>query len=366
VFVSRFPSYSEQAGLAFSYITNTEMGCLEPEGILEQETQYLTALREAGRYRLSEGQLEIFTARGEVLIYGPAPTEDNTNHEPPTDSNPAVTISPASGTPGTVVHVVASGFPANTIVSVAMGPQSSLSWDVAFTEVAEGTTDANGVFSVEVPAEGAPGVDLVFDVTADGQRGATSAEMFHITHGEPVVTISPTSGPSGTVVRGIANGFPGNAPVSVGVAPQNSEFSDVARGTTDANGVFSVEVSAEGAPGMDLVFAVGAEGQRGITSAEMFHITGGEPTVRISPTSGPSGTLVQVVASGFPSDTPVSVGLGPANSQFSEAARGTTDANGSFSVQVVVQGAPGMDLVFAVATMGQSGVTSIEVFHVTD
>ncbi len=164
-------------GLAFSHIANTEMGCLEPQGIMEQETQYLNALRAAARFRLSEGQLEIFTARGEVLIYGPVPTEADTDYGPATDSYPAVTISPTSGPSRTLVEVVASGFPPNTAVSVGVGPANS-----QFSEVAQGTTDANGVFIVEVRAEGTPGMDLVFAVSAEGQPGVTSPDLFHVTN----------------------------------------------------------------------------------------------------------------------------------------------------------------------------------------
>jgi|GEM_PF-4907843 len=91
-----------------------------------------------------------------------------------------------------------------------------------------------------------------------------------------------------------------------------------------------------------------------------------EPAVTISPTSGPSGTLVTVVASGFPSNTPVSVWLGPVASEFSEVAQGTTDANGRFTIQVPVQGEPGMDWVFAVGAEGQPGVSSPDLFHITD
>jgi heat shock protein HslJ len=164
-------------GLAFSYIANTEMGCLEPEGIMEQETQYLNALRAAARFRLSEGQLEIFTAGREVLIFVPVPGEGDTDRGPATDSNPAVTISPTSGPSGSVVLVVASGFPPNTPVSVGLGPVNS-----QFTEVTQGTSDANGVFIVEVRTEGAPGMDLVFAVSAEGQPGVTSPDLFHITN----------------------------------------------------------------------------------------------------------------------------------------------------------------------------------------
>ena len=43
-----------------------------------------------------------------------------------------------------------------------------------------------------------------------------------------------------------------------------------------------------------------------------------EPFVSISPTRGSSGTIVQVIANGFPANTPVSVGLGPVNAGFGE------------------------------------------------
>jgi peptidyl-Lys metalloendopeptidase len=62
--------------------------------------------------------------------------------------------------------------------------------------------------------------------------------------------------------------------------------------------------------------------------------TDSSTTVTISSTSGPSGTLVQVVASGFPPHTPVSMGVGPVGWQFSEVAQGTSDANGVFTVYV--------------------------------
>jgi hypothetical protein len=62
-------------------------------------------------------------------------------------------------------------------------------------------------------------------------------------------------------------------PVMVCAGPDNSEFGEVARGTTDANGAFTVHVPAQGAPGMNLVFAVAVEGQPGVSSPDLFHIT---------------------------------------------------------------------------------------------
>ncbi|MFQ5569948.1 MAG: META domain-containing protein [Rhodothermales bacterium] len=47
----------------------TVVVCSQP--LLEQEGRYTTSLTEATNYRLSEGQLELFTIRGEILVFTP-------------------------------------------------------------------------------------------------------------------------------------------------------------------------------------------------------------------------------------------------------------------------------------------------------
>lgn len=180
----------------------------------------------------------------------------------------------------------------------------------------------------------------------------------------PSLAISPTSGPPGSVVEVAASGFPSHTSISVGLGPQNSEFGEVARGTTDTNGRFTAQVSVEGAAGMNWVFGANAGGAH--ATSVPFHITESIPPVVISPTSGPSGTLVQVIGSGFPSHTSVSVGVGLEGSEFGEITRGVTDANGRFTMNVRVQGAPGMGLVLAAAAEGQPGVRSHDVFRITN
>ncbi len=56
-------------GLTFQGLANTEMACLEPEGIMEQETEYLQTLRAATRFTVTDGQLEILADGGGVLVY---------------------------------------------------------------------------------------------------------------------------------------------------------------------------------------------------------------------------------------------------------------------------------------------------------
>ena len=54
--------------LSIQEIARTEMYRLDPEGIMEQETQYLEMLQAAQSYEISPGQLSI-TAGTKVLIF---------------------------------------------------------------------------------------------------------------------------------------------------------------------------------------------------------------------------------------------------------------------------------------------------------
>lgn len=54
--------------LSIPLITSTEMYCLEPEGAMEQEQQYLTALRGAESFEIKDGKLYI-TSGTEILLF---------------------------------------------------------------------------------------------------------------------------------------------------------------------------------------------------------------------------------------------------------------------------------------------------------
>jgi heat shock protein HslJ len=64
---------SYQAGensLSLSDVFWTEMGCLEPEGILDQEGLYLATLSAAARYQITADRLEVFDEAGaQVLVF---------------------------------------------------------------------------------------------------------------------------------------------------------------------------------------------------------------------------------------------------------------------------------------------------------
>jgi heat shock protein HslJ len=49
----------------------TEMACLEPEGVMEQELLFVEFLTDAQTFRIADGQLQTFRPDGEALTFVP-------------------------------------------------------------------------------------------------------------------------------------------------------------------------------------------------------------------------------------------------------------------------------------------------------
>ena len=55
--------------LSITGLGNTEMYCMEPEGVMEQEEQYLGSFRLAESYEIEDGKLRISCSDGTVLVF---------------------------------------------------------------------------------------------------------------------------------------------------------------------------------------------------------------------------------------------------------------------------------------------------------
>jgi len=58
--------------ITFEDVAITEMACLEPAGVLEQEQVIMKFIWDAYTYRFSEGRLQIFRSDGEALTFDPS------------------------------------------------------------------------------------------------------------------------------------------------------------------------------------------------------------------------------------------------------------------------------------------------------
>lgn len=59
--------------IIFEEVASTLILCSEPEGVMEQEAEFLGSLNEVERFELDEEQLRLFRADGEALVFVPAP-----------------------------------------------------------------------------------------------------------------------------------------------------------------------------------------------------------------------------------------------------------------------------------------------------
>ena len=64
-----FGDYEVDDGLSISTLGHTEMYCMDPEGVMDQETEYLKLLGTAENYRIQDGKLQIDCGDRLVLIY---------------------------------------------------------------------------------------------------------------------------------------------------------------------------------------------------------------------------------------------------------------------------------------------------------
>jgi heat shock protein HslJ len=58
--------------IGFDALFMTEMACMDPEGIMEQESTYLQMLADAKRFEIQEGRLILFMEGHETLTFEPA------------------------------------------------------------------------------------------------------------------------------------------------------------------------------------------------------------------------------------------------------------------------------------------------------
>jgi len=67
---SYFGDYEvDGSSLSIPLIGNTEMYCMEPEGVMDQEEQYLQSLRLAESYEVKDGKLRITCSDGTVMVF---------------------------------------------------------------------------------------------------------------------------------------------------------------------------------------------------------------------------------------------------------------------------------------------------------
>lgn len=172
----------------------------------------------------------------------------------------SLTLTPASGTPGTSVSVSGTGFLSGEGVVVG--------WNRAGRQVATGTANGNGAFTAtfNVPNSGngdhtvfATGHSSGFQLTATfAVNGSSAADL----------SLSPTSGPAGSDVTLTGSGFGANEQVNLAV-----DGGVVMSVTTNGNGNFTamITLSSSLAVGEHTITATGVSS--GHSASATFAVT---------------------------------------------------------------------------------------------
>jgi len=180
-------------------------------------------------------------------------------------------------------------------------------------------------------------------VVVTGEAGAQATSNVYqvsVPTYEPAVSISPDSGPAGTEVEFVAQDFPPQAIVEIGVGPENSEYDVVDTLEIGPEGSLNGSVAIPGYAevGARWVVVVVTEDGANEAISNVFEVEepSNQGTVAIAPTSGAPGTEVEVVARGFPPNAPVEIGIGRVDSEYDVIANAQTDGDGRVSTQIVI------------------------------
>ena len=223
--------------------------------------------------------LHAVSAYGSITPYGVVPNVVFTL------VNPSLSISPASGPPGTLVNVTGYGFAAGeTSITITFDGNP-----VGSVIAANSLGNWSGTFIVPTSTSGAHSVSAYGSVTL---AGFVPSVLF--TEPNRILAINPRSGPPGTVITVTGSGF-GTYEMGITMTFDGSPIASAVSADAQGNwsGTFTVPASPSGS------HSVSAYGSVTPTSSIPGITFVVNPTVVVSPTNRPPGNTITVTGSGF-------------------------------------------------------------------
>jgi hypothetical protein len=218
----------------------------------------------------------------------------------------AISISPPSGTSGTLVTITGSGFQANGTLSITYNGAQV----VTNPPVAQSNSNGGFTTSFNVPALPAG----LYDVAVSDSVSTATAKFIS----SAAAAINMEGGVVGTNVTVSGTGFRPRGEVTV-------RFDDVMIGTgsSDIYGNFTVKFSVPSSSTGEHQVLIDDKTN---SLTFMFRVT---PDLNINPASGYVDSDIQITATGFGSENPVTI-----NYDSDLLASGNTDIAGTFSITV--------------------------------
>ncbi len=227
-------------------------------------------------------------------------------------TGPSVTVTPSAVNPGSSLAVEITSFPAKTPVLVSLHPLYNNQYEI--TQDATTKASGNVTVNVELPANMSYSNDQAW-----------------------VATVSTTSG---TSLSATSNGFVVN-PSAVAtsgtftyIVQSGDDLAMIAQefGTTESE-ILALNPQITNPPYLYAGEALIVPSGQTVATSPIIPLTGSGASVLITPSSGPQGTYIDVILTGFPANTSVDIGLHKLDRQLIEShASATTDAYGQAMV----------------------------------
>lgn len=237
---------------------------------------------------------------------------------------PSATAAPDSGPVGTVTTISGTG-------ASAGGPVEFYWETLAGTLLNSTYADGTGAFSAKVTIpETTAGTHYV--IVKDVSTGTTVGVAFTVT---PKITVSPIRGIPGDTVTVTGTGFKYAQPArNVTIIFTNGTYSaEVAAVNVTSSGSFSVDFTVPAVAYGDYTVNVTALAEPAINATAAFTVGA---AITITPSSGPTGTVVSVAGRGFSktANTPVTITVGGVTA--AQVSPIKTNADGTFSGSIII------------------------------
>lgn len=257
-----------------------------------------------------------------------------------------MSLSPASGGPGSNVTATVRGFPGSRSLTVAWNRTGS----AAGTTVCTGTTNSSGVYSCTFAIPQATAG--VYPVVASATDGSQASSTVSVT-GAANLSAAESSGPVGSNLSVSGGGFNAGETVTLSWDVTGTTWQTL---TADSAGVFSVKSTVPYLPnGTQTLRARGSTSGINVTDSFTVH-----QSVSSDPGGGRAGSSLTVYARGFRAAQAVAVFWNrTGGSGGTSVCTGTTTATGSYQCTFTVpSGTAGTTYPVVVSSGGLSGETS--------
>src|SRR3972149_5642479 len=253
------------------------------------------------------------SAVGDHTVAAIDPTTNQAPSQTFTVTTPTFSISPTSGPVGTLVHATGSGFAPSNFVYIYFDGSNT---GYGSTADAAGNIDFN--FYVPISAVGDHTVAAI-----DPTTNQAPSQTFTVT--TPTFSISPTSGPVGTLVHATGSGFAPSNFVYIYFDGSNTGYGSTADSSGNIDFDFYIPASTVGDHTVQAI-----DGYNNQAPSQTFTVT--TPTFSISPTSGPVGTLVHATGSGFAPSNFVYIYFDGSNTGYGSTADSSGNINFDFYI----------------------------------